>query len=969
MFFKKFAFGFFLFFICLSSVAQAQMIPLSGHWIFKMDSLNEGIRSGWFSGKLQSAESVYLPGSLLENHKGIPVSKNTNWTASLYDSSWYFDPRIAPYRQPGHIKLPFFLTPDFTYVGPAWYQRSFQISHPSSLNELYLERPHGEVRVWIDGVYMGSQYGLSSPMIFTLPVLKTGIHLLTIRCDNRLGEINVGRDSHSVTDQTQGNWNGLVGRLEIRQHADACLSAIRIYPDLVHKSARVEIFITSSKGLFDGKIQLRVESFNTNQKRQQFSMSRPLRVNKDGDSLVLLLNMGPHPYLWDEFQPTLYKLRVSLISRNSNKEIDEMTQVFGMRSFGISGTHFTLNGHPIYLRGTVENCEFPLTGYPPTDLNSWMKIFRKAKSYGLNHMRFHSYCPPDSAFQAADETGFYLQIEGPSWANHGSSLGDGKPIDSFLYRETERIDRFYGNHPSFTMMAYGNEPKGSKQVAYLSHFIHYWENRDSRHLYTGASVGQSWPLVADNQYMVKAAPRGLSWAGEPETESDYSAVVRPFTIPYLTHEMGQWCAFPDFKEISLYTGVYHPGNLEIFRDLLQRQGMADQADAFLNASGALQLICYKMEIEKSLRTSQGAGFQLLGLTDYTGQGTALVGVLNAFWKEKGYADSADFSSFCNAIVPLVRLPRFIWSNQDTLKAGLEIFHYGPETLYHVNCSYRLFDLKTSAVLKKGVIVLDSLQRGGVRNIGDIAIGLGEVKDAACLRLEVKLEGTSFQNHWDVWVYPDSLNVAKASSIYMTDCLDSTSKAVLDTGGVVFLNAFGMVQKGKEVVQRFTPVFWNTSWFKMRPPHTMGLVVDTSSAAFRYFPTSYHSDLNWYDLLLGATPMHLEDFPSGFRPLIQCIDTYFMNRKLGLLFEARIGKGRLLVSSLNLMNPESNLGKRQLLYSLNRYMLSEDFNPLVALNWKMIVDLFSTPSKFVFKNYSINSPDELKVAAHGKTDHD
>jgi hypothetical protein len=210
----------------------------------------------------------------------------------------------------------------------------------------------------------------------------------------------------------------------------------------------------------------------------------------------------------------------------------------------------------VYLRGNLNNCEFPLTGYAPMDVESWRRIFRISKAHGLNHMRFHSWRPPEAAFIAADEYGFYLQPEGPSWANHGTTLGDGRFIDQYIYDETTRMEKAYGNYASYCMLSAGNEPAGKNQAKYLGEFVKYWQAKVNRRVYTGASVAMCWPLYPESDYMIKSGPRGLNWNNtSPETQTDYHTAIENFKVPYVTHEMGQWCVFPNFKEIKKYTGV------------------------------------------------------------------------------------------------------------------------------------------------------------------------------------------------------------------------------------------------------------------------------------------------------------------------------------------------------------------------------------------------------------------------------
>ena len=968
----------------MSSAAQAaDTLNLAGTWRFRMDPKDEGETQRWFANPLP--ETVRLPGSMMENHKGDPVTAQTQWTASIYDSSWFFDPRMEKYRRPDNLKIPFWLTPPTYYVGAAWYQKDIDI--PTTWKNrhltLFLERPHSETTVWLDDKPIGRQYGFCTAQEFDLGSgLTPGHHTLTLRIDNRIKTINVGPDSHSLTDQTQGNWNGVVGKMLLTARAATWLDDIQVFPDLVHHLAHIRINIRSLQPAGSGKITLSAVAFNTAARDHTHSLTLTYTLNDGRDSVEADLPMGDHFLTWDEFDPALYRLTATLEAseRQAPAEpqapgkpqapghgaayrhpTDTRTVEFGMREFRVAGTHFTINGRPIHLRGTVENCEFPLTGYAPMDEAHWERVFRIARRFGLNHMRFHSYCPPEAAFRAADRVGFYLQPEGPSWANHGSSLGDGKPIDQFIYDETIRMARSYGNYASFCMLAYGNEPRGGHHAEYLTRFVDFWKNKDNRRVYTGADVGMNWPLVPDNDYMVKSGPRGLHWTGEPESVTDYRAEIEKYHVPYVTHEMGQWCVYPDFSEIPKYSGVYKEKSFELFRELLQEQGMGDEDRRFLMASGKLQVLCYKAEIEKSLRTPGSAGFQLLCLTDYLGQGTALVGILNALWQEKGYMTANEFSRFCSSTVPLARLPRFVYKNTDTLTADIELYHYGKAPLHQAIIDWTLKDDQQN-ILTHGHFDPMDIPIGNPIPIGKIKTPLKNIHKATHIKLEVAIRNTPYSNSWDCWVYPARITTGaapNAGAIYYCTTLNDTARRILAQGGKVFLNAYGKVVKGKEVIMNFTPVFWNTSWFKMRPPHTLGILLDPAHPAFKEFPTSYHSDYQWWEILDKATPMHLEDFPKTFRPLIQPIDTWFLNRRLALLFEARVGKGRIIVSSANLDTTQP--ASRQLFYSLQRYMQSDQFQPAYTINTGTINALFTTPSKFTFSPYTKGSPDELRPA--------
>ncbi|WP_375443988.1 sugar-binding domain-containing protein [uncultured Fibrella sp.] len=951
--------------LSFSSTAAPAPISLKGQWRFRTDPADVGVTEKWFGATLP--ETIRLPGSMLENDKGDKVTLNTQWTGSIYDSSWYFNPRMARYRQPDNLKFPFWLTPAKYYVGAAWYQKDVTIPKAWAGQHitLVLERAHTETRVWVDDREIGLQNSMVVAHEYDLSsALTPGKHTISIRIDNRIKEINVGKDSHSLTDHTQGNWNGIVGKLELRAEAPVWFDDVQVYPDLANKRARVKLTVHQlQKQPLSGTITLAAVSFNTPVKQTVKPLTVPVTLDGTEKVVEIELPMGVNFLTWDEFDPALYRLTAT-VKTTSGLQSDRQVS-FGMREFGIDGTRFTVNGRPTFLRGTVENCQFPLTGYAPMDVAAWVRVYKIAKKYGLNHMRFHSYCPPEAAFEAADLVGFYLQPEGPSWANHGSSLGDGHPIDKFIYDETDRMGKAYGNYASYCMLAYGNEPRGGKQAQYLAKFINYWKAKDPRRKYTGASVAMSWPLVPENEYMIKSGPRGLPWNQLPGSMGDYRSKIADFKVPYVTHELGQWCVFPNFNEIKKYTGVYKAKNFELFQEDLADRGMADLGADFLMATGKLQVLSYKTELEMALRTPGSAGFQMLSLNDYSGQGTALVGLLDPFWDEKGYLTAPEFTRFCAPTVLLARLPKFVYQANEALQADLELFHFGKAPLTKARINWTLTDAN-QAVVASGHFDQATIPIGSNNAIGKISVPLTSQNKAQKLTLTASLAGTSTTNDWDIWVYPTIVADAKPADIYFCTELDAKAEETLKNGGKVFLQAAGKIEKGKEVVQQMQPVFWNTSWFKMRPPHTLGFLVDPKHPAFADFPTDYHSNLQWWEIVNKAQVMNLEDFPLSFRPLVQPIDTWFLNRRLGMIVETRVGTGKLMLCSADLTSsPETRPVARQLLHSLTTYMQSDKFNPKESVELSVVKKLFTTPSQDTFKAYTADAPDELKTKAQLK----
>ena len=953
---RLFKFYLFVFFsltgISMTGAQTNKTIDLKGIWRFDTDRKDTGVQERWFSKKL--SDKITLPGSMTENYKSDDVTLHTEWTASIYDSSFFYNPRLEKFRKQDNLKLPFWLTPVKYYVGVAWYQTDIEV--PASWNgdliQLFLERPHTETRVWINDKEIGMQNSLCVPHIFEISrYLKKGKNTISLRIDNRTKDIDVGKDSHSITDQTQGNWNGVVGRLELQAIPQTFIEDVQIYPDVQARKALVKLNI---EGKSSGTITLEAQSFNGELKHTVTPLTVQFSAKGNQTPVEIELPMGNDMLTWNEFHPNLYKLKVTL---NTGKKTDIREVQFGMRDFSIKGKYFYVNGQKTVLRGTVENCVFPLTGYAPMDVASWERVFRICKDFGLNHMRFHSFCPPEAAFKAADLVGFYLQPEGPSWPNHGSSLGDGRPVDDYLWEESKRIVKEYGNYPSFCMFAIGNEPRG-RWVAWVSKFVDYWKATDSRRVYTGASVGNSWAWQPRNEFHVKAGARGLAWEQMPESNSDYRARIDTVKQPYVSHETGQWCVFPDFTEIKKYTGVMRARNFELFREDLKDRNMGDLSAEFLQASGKLQALCYKHEIEKTLRTPDYAGFQLLSLNDYSGQGTALVGVLNAFWEEKGYINAWEFRRFCAPTVLLSRMDKFVFTNNETITANIEAANFGEKELKQQPTDWKVTDAY-GKILAKGQLAAKDITIGNCQQLGTINLPLNTFDKAQKLNLEVSFACSDVSNNWDFWVYPQTLPEVNTSGIYITDKLDDQAQSTLNNGGKVLLLTAGKIEQGKDVVQYLTPAFWNTSWFKMRPPHTVGTLVNNYHPILEDFPTDTYTNVQWWELIYKAQTMEMNNFPASFQPIVQTIDTWFINRKLGMLFEAKVGNGKIVVCSADLRSDLQNRPvARQLYYSIVQYMNSHKFNPEQTLNISVIEDLFKKEGERLNINTK-DAPDELK----------
>lgn len=921
---------------------QNKPIDLSGEWAFQIDSMDTGVNESWYAMELNDV--ITLPGSMLTNDKGDDIKVSTQWTGGMWDSIWFKNPEFAKYREPGNIKVSFWLQPSKYYVGPAWYQKKVIIPArwENRYTELFLERCHWESTLWVDTNKVGIRNALSAPHIYDLSKwLTPGEHTLTLRIDNRIRDIDPGRDAHSVSDNTQTNWNGIIGELRLTNKPAIFIDDIQLYPDVDNKTVRVLMNIKNLTGSeTDGQIRITAALSDTGAEHKVATLSKKIHIAQNDNLIDLEYPMGGNVLLWNEFEPNVYTLSTELRSEAGN---DIRLTDFGMRKFKVTGTRFSVNDHPIFLRGTLECCIFPKTGFPSVEVSDWLHIYGKCREYGLNHVRFHSWCPPEAAFVAADRMGIYLSVENSAWA----WLGSGAPIDTYIYDESNRIVKQFGNHPSFCMMPYGNEASGDSAVAYLTKFVRYWQEKDSRRVYTSAS---GFPDSPASDYVSSGAPRIQWWnaglsspinANPPTTDYDWSQYIEK-SKPTVSHEIGQWCVYPDFKEMAEYEGVLKPRNFEIFRDRLEENGMLQLADSFLYASGKLQVLCYKADIEAALRTPGFAGFQLLDLHDFPGQGTALVGVLNPFWEEKGYVTSKEFARFCNETVPLLRLPKMIFLNDEAITAKAELFHYGKTPLVNTPASWKITDHKDSLVAE-GEFPAVSIS-GGLATLGEIKQNLEMI--ARPSRLKITITAGSFENSWDIWVYPAHKQaIADENQVMVTQVMDKIAIDYLNNGGSVLLTVKkGSVkpEKGGNVPVGFSSIFWNTQWTAfLQPPFTLGILCDPRHPAFSEFPTENHSNYEWWDAMSHCNAINLKSVSPEITPLVRIIDDWFTARPLAMIFECRVGKGKLLVSGADLL---SDAGSRpeavQLLYSLKKYMSGSSFNPVTEVGMDKITSLLN-----------------------------
>ncbi|WP_343281880.1 discoidin domain-containing protein, partial [Ligaoa zhengdingensis] len=907
-------------------------ISLAGVWGFKM---------GAFSSGETLEDTVRLPGTMDENQKG---NINNNYTDKTR------------------------LTPRYTYVGKASYQKEIVVpdNWAGKKVTLALERTR-KTKVWLNDILVGESDALGVAQTFDLTGLDPTVqNILTVEVDNSSYETQTWR-SHMVVEETQGNWNGIVGEISLKMQEPVYIDDLRIYSDKRSPEdetvnvARIQLDVGNlTDADADVTVSVSAKSRNTEKPEQvvaQQTFSGTAAANTT-TPLEFRYDMGDNVYLWDEFDPALYDFTVTLAAGDIS---ETQTATSGMREFTADEDHFIINGKTIFLRGEANCAVFPLTAYPPMEKEFWLELLGTAREYGLNHYRFHSWSPPKAAYEAADELGMYLQPE--LYAFTGNPFAAGSSENSFYSRESKRIVKEMACHPSFTTFTFGNEmfPTQSDSVVLLNDL----QKLDPTRLFAtgsnnrcGGGSGydpgdQFWISLSSNkgdgQIRGSNGAAGFINMETPATTRTYFGAIDGLEIPFVSHEIGQFQQYPDFDQIDQYTGVFDARNLKIAKASLESKGMGDQNKAFAEASGALAAICYRAEVEAALRTSNQGGYQLLGLQDFPGQGSALVGILNNFMEQKpGMPSGEEFIRHNSAVTALALMPQYVWTNDQTFTAQIQIANYGEGNLNGVKARWVLKH-QNGEVIAQGEGETMDLPQGSLTTIGEVSASLASLKNAEQIKLEVGLVGDPIlSNEYDVWVFPAEIDTTGSADIMIASSYNSQVKERLAEGGkVLLLPKINPTALPKSVNGNFTPTFWSGMWFPTTF-NTMGFVTDETHPIFADFPTESHSNWQWWNLVKNSRPIILDDTDLSYRPILQAIDNFgndktvdgaANNRKLGLIFEGKVDGGDLLVCSIDLTRKNANKPEaKQLLSSILQYMESDEFAPDQTLDGELIGEL-------------------------------
>ena len=848
-----------------------------------------------------------------------------------------------------------YLTDTRAFEGEAWFRRKADLSPAKGKTALlYLERTR-MTEVYIDGESIGSRDSLIAPHIYDISRFADGVHEIAVRVRNTDYPTKGG---HMTSPDTQTNWNGITGEISVRIYEKVCAEEVRVTPLVGERAFRV---FAKIKGAESGKATVSAVSFNGKGAPHE---PAPVTALFTGGELLCTLPLGKDARLWDEYSPELYKISVSIGG-------DVTTVTAGLREFAADGDKFTINGRRTFLRGRHNALLFPKTGYAPTDLESWLRDMEICRSYGFNHYRFHTCCPPAAAFEAADRLGIYLEPELPFWGTIHAPDEEGfnETEQNYLIAEGFRMLAEFGSHPSFVMLSMGNELWGSDKR--IGEIISAFRRFDGGKLYTqGSNDFQFMPRILPEDdffvgvrlsrdrllrgsYAMCDAPLGHVQTDKPSTVHSYDgAFLAEETeqasagevqiqygtgtktvkaegaegalvpkIPVLTHEIGQYETYPDFNEIKKYTGSIKARNLEIFRERLEEKGLLPLAHDYFEASGALAVQCYKEELEAVFRSERPAGFQLLDIQDFTGQGTALVGVLDAFMDEKGICSPERWRTFCNDAVLLACFPDYCLEGGSRFEAEIKLVNFRPN-LAGKSFSAKLF-CQCGGVKAE---LAGTVPEGNYLTLGRLETVLPEPEEPKRFRLELEIEGTDIRNGYELFVFPKQTPALPEELIFTE--LNEAAEAKLAEGRTILLARKPAEETSVEGF--YCTDFWCYPMFRSIseslgrevPVGTMGLLIDSDHPALAAFPTKKHSEPQWYEIVKNSRSEMIDLLPNrrDINVIVRTIDNFETNRDLALMYEYERGGGKVLVLNCDPEALKASPEGRQLLASAAGYLL-------------------------------------------------
>lgn len=875
-----------------------------------------------------------------------------------------------------------------TYEGEARISRKITVPDYGTDRLFVLAERARALRLLVDGEACSvfRQGTLSTPYIFELTGAAPGEHEFTFLSDNSYPGMPKAAICYSsaATDETQTNWNGILGECSMYTRPQNFIDSLRVYPRAVKKEEKnkaggyvldvcVELAPGAKKVYKDAKIILQSEALAAGELEDTQTLTEIISYSGEGlaeagtdkeenpktmEIWFRDLPLRENVKLWDEDEGNLYEMAVTLDNGMSAEDkggsTAECRTRFGIRSFGDNGSgRLALNGRAIFLRGEANCAEYPETGHPPMTIPEWKEMLLKYRSYGINFVRFHSHCEPEAAFAAADELGMLLQPELSHW-DPKDAFGT---EESYRYYRAELVDllKTYANHPSFVMLTLGNELQAQDEGRErMRELVRTAKRMDPTRLYANGSnafYGEEGCDPESDFYTSQSCKdvvirgtfsgmRGYLNENYPSADRTYDEAMaeirKEYQKPVFSFEVGQFEVLPDFEELESFHGISDPVNLKLIKKRVEERGLLPTWEKYVEATGELSRLAYREEIEAAMRTRELSGISLLGLQDFPGQGTALVGMMNSHLEPKPYdfARPERFREFFQECRILVKLPHYTYEAGERLIAEVEAANFGKGNIEGVfcwtlagkksvsengNCEPAEIKSKNTVIATGEDTEITICRPGSYTEVGSLDIPLDFVEKNTALTLKVRI-GDSI-SAYPIWVYRKTTPVCP-ENVYETRAFDVKTREILQNGGRVYLSPDADKESlPNSIKTQFTTDFWSVGTFADQEGG-MGQLIDTEHPIFKEFPTDFHTDWQWWIMATKRAVI----LPHPMKTIITEMDSYAFLRPMAQMIEFRCLKGKVLLSTMELHKSQQYPEVRALQASIYTYLSGENFEP-------------------------------------------
>jgi len=884
-----------------------QKLNLNGTWDFQTDPAKVGEAQKWFLQGQQFAREIQVPGA---------------WQAQGVGEAQ------------GGLR--------HNYSGAAWYRR--RVATPEAWRGKHVRLVIGGVSrsavVFVNGEKAGEHDGFSAPFAFEISkhVRAGQENVVAVRIVNPTPP---PQESPDVQKSTQpvgmmnylANWGGIYGDVEIEATESRWIERVAVTP---HTSAASAAFAVQLAGqaTHDGRLEITTGEYRAEQK---------LAAGQQEAELYLKM---PQAIFWSPETPHLYHARIRLLE--GKRVVDEIEQPFGLREISKQGRTLLLNGKPLYLRGYGDDNIEVLGGFAPASKEELLKRIKLARSFGFNAVRFHSMTPSENFFEAADEAGLLVMAELPvAYTMHLL------PHRDFVRSELESVLLWHRNHPSFFSLALGNE----FNLNWLKTEAEKQQFQDTvRELYTlGKSIDATRMILSNDGLLLHPSDIYSIYRGAPEE------------VPTLRHEFGAYyCSLPDISLIPSFSGALAPTWLDTKKEWIEKHGLSEVYTQYLRNSERLQQSGRKFQIERARRDPLISGYHYWTGVDFpggTGEGDSWEeGWFDYFWRPKGVKpeEGRELNAPVLTMIDAAVSNRSLW-NDAARPVGVSISNFGDADIRDAHLTWRLTG--ADKTIGEGSLPVRRVDMGKVADVGVIELPASGLAKAAKLELAIQLQmdGQTYRNHWSFWSFPHRAALTASpipvvskvrwealgraypflqtggsrvsqNGLLITPVLDAESEHFLEAGGRVWLLA-GAEQFGREGEATFFPASGGANSTLVR-----------EHPALRGFPVEDHFDLQFFNLVQGAWNYSLDDLPGSFEPIAGGIRTKasFLSKskdltRSGYIFEGRVGKGQLLVTTLRIREnfDEAYPEAMSLFDHLLRYAVGDEFKPEYSFTQKQL----------------------------------